>query len=366
MKTNDTRRHGMMLARGTALLAAAALIATAGVAMAHSKKNKPLVLEAEGSFFVNGKVVTTNFPSAPATGNPTPGLQVVNQMYVRYMIPEDVGYYWARSNDRWRLPTKKRLPPVIMVHGSGHTGVTFETTPDGREGWANYFVRNGFPVYVVDHSGRARSGFDATPINQAKVQSNPALIPSLVKTTHEGAWVGFRIGPSYGVTYPGAQFPIADFDQYAAQLVPNTEVTLVDGGANSTRALTALLDKIGPAIIIAHSQGSSYALGATVARPNLVKGVLMLEGSCAATMAEIQDAFVRSPFMAMIGDNRPPERNVQCQDTVNAINAAGGKATFLLLPAAGFKGNSHMMMMDKNNLQIADLVIRWIDEVTIK
>ena len=359
---NKNRQHGAILARGTTLLAAAALIATSVVAMAHSKKNKPLVLDAEGSFFVNGKVVTTNFPSAPATGSPTPGTTVINQMYVRYMIPEDVAHYWSGSNDRRHSKTKKRVPPVIMVHGSGHTGVTFETTPDGREGWANHFVRNGFPVYVVDHSGRARSGFDQTPINQAKVESNPALIPSLVKTTHEGAWVGFRIGPSYGVPYSGAQFPIADFDQYAAQLVPNTEVTLPGGGANSTDALVALLDKIGPAIIIAHSQGSLYALGATVARPNLVKGVLMLEGSCAATPAEIANAFVRSPFMAMIGDNRPPERNVQCQDTVNAINAAGGKATFFLLPAAGFKGNSHMMMMDKNSLKIADKVIDWLHD----
>jgi hypothetical protein len=182
-------------ARHAALFASAALIAASGPAMAHSKK-KPLVLDADGSFFVNGKVVTTNFPSAPATGSPTPGTTIINQMYVRYMIPEDVAHYRARSNDRRHGSTKKKVPPVIMVHGSGHTGVTFETTPDGRAGWASHFVRNGFPVYVVDHSGRARSGFDQTPINQAKVESNPALIPSLVKTTHEGAWVGFRIGPT--------------------------------------------------------------------------------------------------------------------------------------------------------------------------
>jgi hypothetical protein len=43
-----------------------------------------------------------------------------------------------------------------MVHGSGHTGVTYETTPDGREGWATYFARKNFPVYVIDHVGRGR------------------------------------------------------------------------------------------------------------------------------------------------------------------------------------------------------------------
>ena len=312
-------------------------------ALADKKKGGPLVIEEQGSFFVNGQVITTNFPSVPASGSPVPGTIVVNQMYVQYQVPNG-----------------KTGVPVVMVHGSGHTGKTFETTPDGREGWANYFVRHGFPVYVVDHSGRARSSFDPTPINRAKFESNPTLIPSLAATTREGAWVGFRIGPTFGVPYPGEQFPIDAFDQYAAQLVPNTEVTLVGGGANSTNALVALLDKIGPAILIAHSQGSLYALGATVARPNLVKALVLAEGSCAATPSEIASAYVHVPYMAVIGDNRPPERNVQCQTTVNAINDAGGNAKFLLLPTGGVMGNSHMMMLDKNNLEVADVILDWI------
>ena len=75
----------------------------------------------------------------------------------------------------YRIPASKNGVPVVMVHGSTHTGMTYETTPDGREGWATYFVRKGSSVYVVDHAGRGRSGFDPTPINQ--VRDNPVPIP---------------------------------------------------------------------------------------------------------------------------------------------------------------------------------------------
>ncbi len=159
---------------------------------------------------------------------------------------------------------------------------------------------------------------------------------------------------------PGQQFPIAAFEHYAAQLVPNAEVTLDGGASNSSDAITALLDKIGPAIIIAHSQGSSYGLAGTVRRPNLVKGLVLLEGSCAATASEITSAFVKSPFTAIIGDYRPADRNVQCQDTVSAINAKGGNARFWLLPATGIKGNTHMMMMDKNSDKVAAKLQDWL------
>ena len=58
------------------------------------------------------------------------------------------------------------------------------------------------------------------------------------------------------------------------------------------------------------------------------------------------------------------ERRRVCNQSVDAINAAGGTAKFLYLPALGIKGNSHMLMMDKNNLQIADLIIGWLGPAT--
>ena len=118
-----------------------------------------LELADEGNFFVGGQVVRSEYPGVPLVGGSGPGSITVNQMYVIYRIPKSVN-----------------APPIIMVHGSGHTGVTYETTPDGREGWATYFSRKGFPVYVVDHAGRGRSGFDPTVINRARIKSNPGSI----------------------------------------------------------------------------------------------------------------------------------------------------------------------------------------------
>src|SRR5262249_8401861 len=113
-------------------------------------------------------------------GTRAPGHISVKGMYVQYQIPN------ARTPGVY---------PVIMVHGAGHTGKTYEETPDGRMGWAEYFVRRGVPVYVVDHSGRARSGFDPTPTNQAMRERNPALIPSFPEFTNEYAsLLGGKVG----------------------------------------------------------------------------------------------------------------------------------------------------------------------------
>jgi pimeloyl-ACP methyl ester carboxylesterase len=347
-----TRRRG--LTAGWAAVVAASL--TLGPAAAGSLGGK-MELQDEGSFFVNGKVIEAAYPNVPATGLLAPGHVTVNQMYVQYRIPATISG-----------------PPVIMVHGANHTGMTFETTPDGREGWATYFVRHGFPVYVVDHSGRGRSGFNSTGINRAKAEGNAAAIPSLSLYPHEGAWVNFLFGPSYGNAWPDEQFPLEAQEQYYAQIVPNTEVTLDGGDANTIDALTALVDKIGPAVLLVHSQSGSYGLELVRRRPALLKALVDVEGNCAPlSPADIAGSFAKVPLLSLWGDhsvgaagfNGDTRRN-GCVQSVAAIQAAKGPAEFLLLPDLGIKGNSHMMMMDKNNLEIADIIIKWLGEKAVK
>src|SRR5436305_521968 len=154
----------------------------------------PLELQDEGSFFVGGHSLRSEHPSNAAGA--TAGDIMTGQMYVQYRIPKTVS-----------------APPIVMVHGSGHTGVTYETTPDGREGWATYFVRKNFPVYVVDHVGRGRSGFDPSVINRAKAESNAAILPDVPLFTRQRAWPNFRFGKSYPAQNAGAQFPFEAFDQ---------------------------------------------------------------------------------------------------------------------------------------------------------
>ena len=121
----------------------------------------PLVLKAQGSFFVGGeKVGETDVQ----LGNLGPaGHIAINQMYVRYMVPQG-----GENN-----------VPVVMVHGATLTGKSWETTPDGRMGWDEYFVRKGHPVYVPDQVGRGRSGFNQAAYNDARGGSAPAPLKGL-------------------------------------------------------------------------------------------------------------------------------------------------------------------------------------------
>jgi pimeloyl-ACP methyl ester carboxylesterase len=337
-------------AAATAALGVCISTALAGVAMAGSLGG-PLELQDEGSFFIGGRTITSTNPGTGPAG-PTPAGQItVGQMYVQFRIPKTISG-----------------PAIVLVPGSGHTGATYETTPDGREGWSTYFARKGHPVYVVDHAGRARSGFDPTPINKAKADG--AGGPEFPITTRERAWVFFRVGKEYPTPFPGAQFPVEAMDQYFSQLVPNTESTLPGAGANTVRGLAALLDKIGPAVVLVHSQSGAYGMNLVREHASKVRAFVNVEGDCVpATPDEISKTFSKVPTLSVFGDNSEgapgpngDTRRNGCIATINALKAAGGTARFLLLPEAGEKGNSHMLMLDKNNIRIADLIIKWIGD----
>jgi pimeloyl-ACP methyl ester carboxylesterase len=311
---------------------------------------KPLDIGEFGTFFVGGQTITTPAPSASATA--TPGRVVVNQMFVEYYIPKG-------GNTK---------VPVVMVHGSNHLGTTWMTTPDGREGWASYFLRAGHPVYIVDVAGRGRSSWDSTNTNLSKVQNNPALNPGFSRTTYESAFSVFRLGPSPNVFWPDTRFPVASYDQYQAQLVPNTDSSLPAPRLQTSDDLIALVHKIGPAVLMGHSFGTQYAVQAGFRDPTEVAGVINLEGTaghvCNLSPAEL-DSYKTVPQLTVFADHIAGSIYVtgfaQCSAQIDATNAAGGDGTFLSLPAIGITGNSHMMMMENNNLQIADLILNWID-----
>jgi pimeloyl-ACP methyl ester carboxylesterase len=310
----------------------------------------PLVLAEQGSFFVNAQAIETRFPSG--NGTPVAGHISGKGMYVQYQIPKDrrAGAY-----------------PVVMVHGSSHTAKTYEDTPDGRMGWSEYFVRRGVPTYVVDHAGRARSGFDPTPTNQARLEKNAGTVPSFTVFTNENAWTNFRIGPTAFTPFPATKFPVQARDQYFAQIVPNTETSYAEGGRTTVAALAALLDRIGPAVVVVHSQSGAYGLGVAIERPALVKAVVSVEPRvCAVSDANLQ-VFAGVPLLTMFGDffgtdiGDWPGRMAECIATVDKVKAAKGTAENIHLPSRGIPGNSHMLMMDTNNQQLADMILSWLD-----
>src|SRR5215204_1206407 len=123
--------------------------------------NSPLVLKSQGSFYVGGDVVQQTFDQLGSRG--TAGHITVNQMYVHYMVPRG----------------SERNPAVVMIHGSTLTGKSWETTPDGRMGWDEYFARKGHAVYVPDQVGRGRSGFKQAVFNDVRAGGvAPNTIPA--------------------------------------------------------------------------------------------------------------------------------------------------------------------------------------------
>lgn len=332
-----------------------AAVSLAALVCACAAPGGNLVLEREGSFFVNGKPVRSQYPGASlVTGPAAPGVITVNQMYVQY-----------------RVPAGASAVPLVLVHGSNHTGVTYETTPDGREGWYTYFVRRGYPVYVVDQAGRGRSGFDPTRINEVRDApgAKPSTLPTLLLGTRERAWQNFRLGPTDGKPFPNLQFPVDALDSYLSQLVPNTETALDGGGRNTVDALAALLDRIGPAVVMVHSQSGVYGIDLVKQRPKLVRALISIEGGCEnLNAADAKAYFTAVPFVSVWGDNSVGAKNTvngdkrrdACAQASQFIRAAGGRGSVLMLPDMGMRGNSHMLMMDRNNIEIADVLQKWI------
>ena len=195
---------------------------------------------------------------------------------------------------------------------------------------------------------------------------NISLVPSIQRFTRERAWTFFRIGPVFGTPYPGSQFPTDAADQLSAQGVPNAEVTFQGGGlANTPPAMAALLDRIGPAIIISHSLGGPQTDTIVGLRPNLIKGVINIEAVQNPIPTDaILEAYTNFPDLELFGDNvlgnpiptGQPRYDARAQ-FVKRINDAGGEAEAVLLPDVGFTGNTHMLMQEKNNLQIADWIM---------
>lgn len=165
------------------------LLAIAGSTFAQTpaKKflKKPLIIEDQGSFFVGGVPKVTNYAAGPGQANQAavPNQIMIGQMYVSFQIPQN---------------KRRNTPPVIMVHGSTHTAACLESTPDGREGWSPYFVRNGVSTYLVDQAGRGRSGFDESVLHEAEAmitagntKGGTDMIPAFGRITDNGAWTAW-------------------------------------------------------------------------------------------------------------------------------------------------------------------------------
>jgi pimeloyl-ACP methyl ester carboxylesterase len=335
-------------------LIAVVALAAQSAALAREQKFGPLTIQSQGSFFVGGEVKAAP-PSAAAGTAAAPADITVNQMYEQYQIP---------------LRAEKHAP-VVMVHGCCLSSKTWETTPDGRMGWNEYFVRKGRSVYLADQVSRARSGFDASLISAVKSGAQPpSALPNVIAASHQVAWTVFRFGPSYPKAFDDGQFPVEAAAELYKQMIPDLNALLPN--PNPTWANMAALGKqLNGAVLMGHSESGFFPQQAALIDPSGIRAMISIEQPCPdLTPAQIT-ALARIPTLVMFGDHlgdvAPGIVNWKttydgCNAYVDKVKAAGGDITMMWLPAMGIKGNSHMLMQDKNNLQLADLIFGWLDK----
>jgi pimeloyl-ACP methyl ester carboxylesterase len=348
-RLKSSARLSVLLATLTFLLLTAAAVATAD----------SLALKEQGSFFVGGRSIFTDALTGSTTGFLGTGINTgnitVDQMYVQYQIPEGAEAH----------------VPVVMVHGCCLSSKSYETTPDGRMGWNEYFLRKHRAVYLPDQVSRARSGFDLTIYNEIKLGKRPASdMPELRTATHEIAWLLFRFGPAMGKAFADEQFPIEAFEEFGKQMIPDLNAQLPTPNPTWTN-LSGLAIKLKGAVLMGHSESGFFPEQAALLNPTDIKAMITIETACPALKPEQISSLAKIPALVVFGDHLGdvpsmskmwPERLEGCQKFVDQLNAAGGDATMMHLPKYGQLGNSHMLMQDKNSNQVADLILKWIDE----
>lgn len=329
-----------------------------------NSKQKPLVIQKQGSFAVGGTVITN--PGIFDPYKPTPEGQTFrgDHAYVFYQVP-----------------VKARKYPLVMWHGIGQFSKTFETTPDGREGYQNIFLRNNYSVYLIDQPRRGNAG-------RSTVTATINPIPD------EQQWFDvFRVGvwPSY---FDDVQFArdTETLNQYFRSMTPS--IGAIDIEVN-TDAVSSLFTKIGEGILVTHSHSGGMGWKTAVKNSNIKaivsyepgSGFLFPEGELPAPIASSAGSLeaigitmkdfmllTKIPIVIYYGDNIPENpspnpgadgwraRLAMARKWGDTVNKYGGDVTVVHLPEVGLKGNTHFPFSDLNNIQVADLMNKWLKE----
>jgi pimeloyl-ACP methyl ester carboxylesterase len=304
----------------------------------------PLRIERQGSFFVGGHDVHSDTLSSTNAREPS-GTITVEQVYVRFQVPE-------RATGH----------PLTLIHGCCLTAKTWETTPDGRMGWDEYFVRKGRSVYVIDQASRGRSAADPSIINAVKLRKTPPdTLPTISFVSHEEAWTVFRFGPEYGKTFAGLQFPLDAEAEFWKQMVPDWAASLPTPNP-TVPAMSELARRLNGIVLISHSQSGIYPFQTAALRTDGIAGIVAIEpGDCPPANGDMRP-YAKLPILVLFGDYvdqsaRWGPRMKACREFVAAANTSGGRVDLVVLPDVGFHGNSHMLMQDRNNLEIADWLL---------
>ena len=342
------------------LLTGAALAATAmtGTALAGGEAGQLELRDVGGKF--------VGFTTEPGDNG---SLNVVNPMFVQYLLP---------TNQRHDYP-------IVMIHGGGGQGTDWMETPDGRDGWVDYFVADGWDVYVVDRPGHGRSQSNPSCGNGKVGIGNTAIIS--------------RLATSDAKVWPGGE-PTLTNDAVVAWTASSATAPYC-GDALAAQKISALLDEIGPAILLAHSAGGGSTFRVPELNPKNVVGIIAFE---AATSNPVAPGFGNSPpaianwttrpalpsnFAPVDHDGCPmqgdkPGRLVNYSNLklflVNSERGLGGgpeglkcqaavwqqagvDATGVYLPDRGLRGGGHFAMAQLDNGDYAKVFIDLAEDV---
>jgi pimeloyl-ACP methyl ester carboxylesterase len=316
-----------------------------------------LAIQEQGSFSAGGTVIASEGTFDPNVPWFTPqGGQT------RHGGHADVFY---------QIPVNAKEHSMVFLHGYGQSRRSWQTTADGREGFANIFLRKGYGIYLVDQPGRGEAG-------QTTVSGEINATPD------DQTWfTQFRIGlwPNYN---EGVQFPRDEksLDQFFRMMTPDTGRIAEDAIVS---ALSAVFDKSGEGILFTHSAGGSPGWR-TAIQNDRIKAVVAIEpggfvfpeGEVPANMQGISpDEFMRLteiPVIVYFGDYIPDEetgafsqnfwRSVleTAKQWAEVVNSRGGDVTVVHLPEIGIKGNTHFIMSDLNNQEIAGHLAEWLTQ----
>jgi pimeloyl-ACP methyl ester carboxylesterase len=354
---------------------------------------RPLEIADQGCFFVGGRYLQTD--SGPV---------LCGQMFVQFQVPRVLKY----------------PHPVVMIHGGGQTGANFLGTPDGRRGWADDFVAHGYAVYVLDQPARGRSGYFPEAYGPAVHRHADAIAERFSAPETRKAYPQAHLHTQW----PGSGLPGDEvFDQfYASQVESVTDISAIE--RMMREAGSTLLDRIGPAVLLTHSQAGPFGWTIADARPALVRAILAVEPN-GPPLHEVKftgppDDFDDAELTRHWGITRGPlefdppvasavemcfEREneaeapgrVRCwlqaeparrlpnladipilivtaeasyhapydHCTSKFLRQAGVEHDFVRLESVGIRGNGHMMMLEKNNLEIAAFLRRWLEAKTL-
>ncbi|MGK6349903.1 alpha/beta hydrolase [Parapedobacter sp. DT-150] len=328
------------------------------------EKKEPLVIAEQGSFTVGGTVITN-----PGTYDPVK------------RTPEGQTFHGDHAYLFYQIPVNAKKLPLVFWHGIGQFSKTWETTPDGREGFQHIFLRRGFGVYLMDQPRRGNAG-------RSTVEGMIKPVPD------EQEWFGtFRVGiwPDY---FPGVQFSKdpETLNQYFRSMTPNVGPIDIDVNVS---AVSALFSKIGSAILVTHSHSGGMGWLTAIKNPDVKaivcyepgSGFVFPEGevpepitSSAGSLEAVgisKEEFLKLtkiPIVIYYGDFIPtkPDPNPGADGWRarlemaklwrDAVNRNGGDVTVVHLPEIGIHGNTHFPFSDLNNIEIADLMSQWLTD----